>query len=99
MLRDEERRIRQEVIRDATDLMQKLSLRAYIEGKTNRQMCAGREFFGIEKAVREFIARENGHGRMAIMAEMVALKERRVSTIPPKELSETEPLAEDIQIK
>lgn len=94
----DDKQTRMKVIRDATRLMQKLSLRAYIEGKTQRRMCSGREFFGIEKAVREYIARENGHGRMAIMAEMVALKEKRLSTIPP-EFADEAPIAEGLQLK
>ncbi len=90
----DEKRIRKEVIHDASLLMRKLALKAYIEGDA----CAGREFFGIERALREYIARESGHGRIALMREMLAIRERRISTIPP-ELSEAEPLAEDIQIK
>jgi hypothetical protein len=95
----EENRLRQKVILDATSLMQKLNIQAYIDGQFSRPMGAGRELFGMDRAVQDYIDRKNGHGRIAIMAEMVALKKKRLSTIPPKELSEQEPLTEGLQLK
>lgn len=86
---------RKEVILEASRLMRKLNLQAYIRGEYPEKSGS----FGIERALQEYIERRSGHGRMALIAGMVALREKRVSTIPPKEFSGTEPMAEGIQIK
>lgn len=76
--------------------MGKLALKGYIRGEYPEKTWGS---FGIVKAVQEYIERENGGGRMALIAGMVALREKKVSTIPPREFSETEPLEEGILLK
>ena len=92
LCKKEENAARRQVEADASRLISEISLKAYIEGWIDGRGGP----FGIQKAVIEYMERADGHGRMAILSEMVAIREKRVSTIPPKHFVETEPLAEDI---
>jgi hypothetical protein len=95
----EEKKIRQDVTRDAAALMQRIALEAYVRGDYDRPAGAGMAAFGIERAVLDYIERSQGRGRMAILAEIVAIRERKLSTPPPNRLTRTEPIIEDILIE